>query len=113
MTLRKLALSLTLLGSVSLTQAADLLEVYRAARNYDAGYAAASAARDAEREKAPQARAGLLPSIGLAQRSGLVPFKISQRGLSNQLAVPGKCRSASSTASLRSWLRLGTRVPCS
>ncbi|MFV5214367.1 TolC family outer membrane protein [Azonexus caeni] len=66
MTLRKLVLSLTLLGSVSLTQAADLLEVYRAARNYDAGYAAASAARDAEREKAPQARAGLLPSIGLA-----------------------------------------------
>lgn len=66
MTLRKLVLSLTLLGGVSLTQAADLLEVYRAARNYDAGYAAASAARDAEREKAPQARAGLLPSIGLA-----------------------------------------------
>lgn len=66
MTLRKLALSLTLLGSVSLTQAADLLEVYRAARNYDAGYAAAGATRDAEREKAPQARAGLPPSIGLA-----------------------------------------------
>lgn len=65
MTLRKLVLSLTLLGGVSLTQAADLLEVYHDARHYDATYAIARAARDAGREKVPQGRAGLLPNIGL------------------------------------------------
>ncbi|MDO9450762.1 MAG: TolC family outer membrane protein [Rugosibacter sp.] len=45
--------------------AADLLSAYHAAVTYDAQFAAARAALDAGREKLPQGRAGLLPSIGL------------------------------------------------
>ena len=43
--------------------AADLLQVYRDAIEYDAQYASARAARDAGQEKLPQGRAGLLPVI--------------------------------------------------
>ena len=46
--------------------AADLMAVYRDALANDAQYASARAAADAGREKLPQGRAGLLPSIGLA-----------------------------------------------
>lgn len=46
--------------------AADLLQVYRDAVGYDAQLAAARAQLDAGRERLPQARAGLLPSIGLS-----------------------------------------------
>jgi outer membrane protein len=45
--------------------AADLLSVYREALGYDAQFAAARSALDAGREKLPQARSGLLPTIGL------------------------------------------------
>ncbi len=47
-------------------QAADLLSVYRDAVDYDAQFAAARANLEAGREKLPQARAGLLPAIGVA-----------------------------------------------
>jgi outer membrane protein len=46
--------------------AADLLSVYRDALGYDASYAAARASLEAGREKLPQGRSGLLPSIGLS-----------------------------------------------
>jgi len=63
---RKHILALALAASAMSAQAADLLEVYRDARSFDAQYAAARAARDAGLEKLPQGRAGLLPTIGLA-----------------------------------------------
>ena len=43
--------------------AADLLSVYREAINYDAQFAGARATLEAGREKLPQGRAGLMPSI--------------------------------------------------
>ncbi|MBA3033944.1 MAG: TolC family outer membrane protein [Gammaproteobacteria bacterium] len=46
-------------------QSADLLQVYRDAMGFDAQYAAARAQLDAGREKLPQGRAGLLPTLGL------------------------------------------------
>lgn len=46
-------------------QAADLLQVYKEALANDAPYASARAALAAGLEKVPQARAGLLPSVGL------------------------------------------------
>jgi outer membrane protein len=49
-----------------LAQATDLLSLYRDAVAYDAQYAAARASVEAGREKLPQGRAGLLPSIGLS-----------------------------------------------
>ena len=53
-------------GFASLAQAADLMAVYRDAVAYDAQYASARAALDAGREKLPQGRTGLLPTVGLA-----------------------------------------------
>ncbi len=46
--------------------AADLMQVYRAAQDNDPNYAAARATLDAGREKMPQGRAGLLPSLSLS-----------------------------------------------
>lgn len=43
----------------------NLSDIYRAALAYDASYAASQAAYRAAQEKAPQARAGLLPNVGL------------------------------------------------
>ncbi len=45
---------------------ADLMQVYRDAQAYDAQYASARAAVEAGREKLPQGRSGLLPTIGLS-----------------------------------------------
>jgi outer membrane protein len=47
-------------------QAADLLSVYRDAAGYDATFAAAKASLDAGREKLPQGRSGLLPTLGVS-----------------------------------------------
>lgn len=47
-------------------QAADLMGVYQEAQGYDAQFAAARAQLDAGREKLPQGRSGLLPTIGLS-----------------------------------------------
>ena len=52
--------------SAGLAHGADLIAVYRDALAYDAQYAAARAALEAGREKLPQGRAGLLPTVGLA-----------------------------------------------
>ncbi len=53
-------------GFVKLAHGADLMAVYRDAIAYDAQYASARAALEAGREKLPQGRTGLLPTIGLA-----------------------------------------------
>jgi outer membrane protein len=62
------ALSLMIAGCLSAGAAhgADLMAVYRDALAYDAQYAGARAAVEAGREKLPQGRSGLLPTIGLA-----------------------------------------------
>jgi outer membrane protein len=44
----------------------DLLSLYRDATGYDAQFAAARAALDAGRERLPQGRSGLLPTIGVS-----------------------------------------------
>lgn len=50
-------------------QAEDLLGVYRDAVGYDAQFAAARSSLEAGREKLPQGRAGLLPTVGLSANS--------------------------------------------
>ena len=58
-----------LVASLTAAQAAsasDLLQVYRDARGFDAQYAAARHALEAGREKLPQGRALVLPSVSLA-----------------------------------------------
>ncbi|GAB1392951.1 TolC family outer membrane protein [Rhodocyclaceae bacterium] len=64
--LRRTLLVLALSGGATLSQAADLLQVYRDAQSHDAQFAASRAARDAGLEKLPQGRAGLLPTLGLS-----------------------------------------------
>jgi outer membrane protein len=53
-------------GLAELSYGADLMAVYRDAVAYDAQYASARASLEAGREKLPQGRTGLLPTIGLA-----------------------------------------------
>lgn len=54
-----------LFGANSAVQAADLLEIYRAAKVNDPVFAAASATRQAGLEKLPQGRSLLMPTINL------------------------------------------------
>ena len=56
------------LGVAPLVQAADLLEIYRAAQLQDAVFASARAAHQAGLEKLPQGRAQLLPSVSLTAK---------------------------------------------
>ncbi|MDP1733909.1 MAG: TolC family outer membrane protein [Sulfuritalea sp.] len=53
-------------GMAGFSHGADLMAVYRDAVAYDAQYASARAALEAGRERLPQGRTGLLPTIGLA-----------------------------------------------
>ncbi len=62
----KLAMALAFAGSALSAQSADLLQVYRDAVGFDAQFAAARAQLEAGREKLPQGRAGLLPTVGLS-----------------------------------------------
>lgn len=56
---------LALLSFSAVSEAADLIEVYRAAQSHDAQFAAARAQLAAGREKLPQGKAGLLPTVTL------------------------------------------------
>ena len=82
-------------------QAADLIEVYRDAIAYDAQFAAARSALAAGREKLPQGRAGLLPSVNLSANSvwneidyqlrpsnGVIPANYNSNGWSLSLSQP-------------------------
>jgi len=58
--------ALLALGGATGAQAQSLVELYEAARGFDATYLSARAQFDASQAKAAQARAGLLPQTGLA-----------------------------------------------
>ena len=57
------------LGATFPAGAADLLETYHAAQSQDAVFAAARATHQAGREKLPQGRSLLLPSVNLSANS--------------------------------------------
>ena len=59
--------------------AADLMQVYRDAQTNDPAFAAARATLDAGREKMPQGRAGLLPTLTLTGNSVWNENEISTR----------------------------------
>jgi len=81
-----LALALALLPATG--QAAELLELYREAVRQDPTYLAAQAEYEASRERVPQARAGLLPSLGLG---GGIAYNDNQVSGSS-VARPGQPR---------------------
>src|SRR5664279_3837973 len=67
-------------GFVTYAHGADLMAVYRDALAYDAQYASARAALEAGREKLPQGRAGLLPTLGLAANTTWNDIDATPRG---------------------------------
>ncbi len=81
---RKTLLLSLILGGVLAAPAwsADLMDTWRAARDYDATYAAARAARDAGLEKLPQGRAALLPQIN-GQASSTRQYLDKPQGVPN------------------------------
>lgn len=67
MKLRQLPLAMALSGAFALpAQAQSLVELYDTARSFDASYQSAKSLYEANLFKAEQAKAGLLPSAGLA-----------------------------------------------
>lgn len=60
--------------------AADLMQVYQEARDNDPVFAAARATLEAGREKAPQGRAGLLPSLTLSGNTVWNDSEVEPRG---------------------------------
>src|SRR5579859_677174 len=74
------------LAAVALPAAAeDLLQVYREAQRYDAVYGAARFSLDAGRERIPQARALLLPSLGVTGSASRQDIDVKS---SDQLIAP-------------------------
>ncbi len=66
-TLRLLPLALALSSALALpAQAQSLLDLYQSAKGFDANYQSAKSLFDANVAKGEQAKAGLLPSVGLA-----------------------------------------------
>ncbi|MBL8447436.1 MAG: TolC family outer membrane protein, partial [Zoogloeaceae bacterium] len=60
--------------------AGDLLQAYHDAIAHDAQFAAARAQYDADQEKLPQGRAGLLPTVGLTGNTTYNNFEIKSQG---------------------------------
>lgn len=73
--------------------AEDLLQVYRDAQRYDAVYGAARFSLDAGRERIPQGRALLLPSVSLTANAAAVHIEQTSQ---NQLLSPDFVRSPTS-----------------
>jgi CheY-like chemotaxis protein len=90
------ALAGTMAGAV---HAADLLSVYHDAVIYDAPFSSARATLDAGREKVPQGRAGLLPSIGLGASTTWNETE-STRRVNGAAAVPADYNSNGWTVTL-------------
>ena len=60
--------------------AADLVQIYREAQTNDATFAAAKATLEAGRERLPQGRAGLLPTVSLTANSFYNRNEIAEHG---------------------------------
>ena len=89
------------LGGVSAAQAQSLAELFEAARNYDATYLAARSQYDANLAQSAQARAGLLPEVGLGAGANW-----SRRDSSNNLlTAPATTRTSRSRPASRSIAR--------
>jgi outer membrane protein len=71
----------------------DLLQVYREAQRYDAAYAAARHAADATRERLPQGRALLLPTLNLTGNASRSRIEVESR---EPLLLPSTSRNPDS-----------------
>ncbi|MCX7192867.1 MAG: TolC family outer membrane protein [Proteobacteria bacterium] len=73
-------LLIAVLGTSSLVQATDLLDIFRSAQSNDPVFAAARASQQAGREKLPQGRALLLPSVNLVANSTFNDLNTQYKG---------------------------------
>jgi outer membrane protein len=89
------ALALAAAGVALPAAAEDLLQVYRDAQRYDAVYTGARYTLEAGRERIPQARALLLPSLNVSASAAAV--RIEQES-NNQLLAPDFVRSPTTRA---------------
>ncbi|WP_018605068.1 TolC family outer membrane protein [Uliginosibacterium gangwonense] len=76
--MKQLLVLMMLSGVVSSATAADLLDTYREAYGADAKLASARSQLEAGREKAPQARAALLPSVALTASSSYSSYSMTE-----------------------------------
>ncbi len=76
----QLVLALALASAGGSAHAGDLLQSYRDAASHDAQFAAARAQFDADQEKLPQGRAGLLPTLGLTGNTTYNNFDVKSQG---------------------------------
>ena len=65
-TLRLIPLLLALAGTTASVQAQSLVDLYTAARGFDASYQSAKSQYDASLARGEQAKAGMLPTVGLS-----------------------------------------------
>jgi len=78
----------------------DLVQVYRDALAYDAQYAAARFAAEAGREKLPQGRALILPTIGLSATNSRSSIDVDSRSPATSPSFSRDTRSYGATLSL-------------
>lgn len=89
------ALAFGTLGAIALPPgavAADLIEIQRLARENDPQFAAARAGWIASRERLPQARSGLLPSLSLSGSANRNDTNATLLGAGNPFFQPGGSR---------------------
>src|SRR5438309_5850593 len=86
----RLGVTVALAAAALPAAAEDLLQVYRDAQRYDAVYAAARFSLEAGRERIPQARALLLPTLNLTANAAAQRIELES---SNQLLSPDFVRS--------------------
>src|SRR5436190_19905250 len=84
--IRAVAVAFAFLAVAFPAAAEDLLQVYRDAQRYDAVYTGARYSLDAGRERIPQARALLLPSLNVTASAASV--RIEQESTNELLAPP-------------------------
>jgi len=85
----------SLLTACAAAHAEDLLQVYRDAQRYDAVYASARQSLVAGRERIPQGRALLLPSLNLTANAGVQRVDVTS---SNTAVTPSFVRSPTTAA---------------
>ena len=97
--LSRLALGAVLaLGAATSAQAQSLVELYEAARGFDATYLAARSQYDANLFRAEQARAGLLPEVGLGAAASWARRETNVRCTEASARESVACESGSSSS---------------
>src|SRR3990167_3424801 len=86
-----MAIASALMVLAPLAQAQSLVELYESARSFDTTYQSAKLQYDANLARADQARAGILPSAGLAAGVSRIATAVPARQLGHLRTRPQAC----------------------